>query len=502
MIRVLNFILILCIFAGCKEVEKENSDRKPTIYIIGDSTVKNGRGDGAGGLWGWGDPLVQFFDTSKVNIENHALGGTSSRTFRSKGLWDEVLRKIQPGDYVLMQFGHNDDGPINDNFRARGTIYGFSDATEEIDNMLTGAHEIVHTYGWYIRQYIAEAKAKGAIPVVISPIPRNDWENGQVPRNDKKYGLWAKEVANLEEVEFINLNEKMATAMEKLGEDAVTGQYFFKRDHTHTSAKGAVLAASLIVEELKKSDECYLKDYLLENPRINFPVKKKVFIIGDSTVANGNDEIVGWGRELHHYMDTTRLLIINKARGGRSSRSFQYEGLWDEVLAQLNSGDFLLIQFGHNDGGNLDKPKYRGSLPGMGDEKKEVTRDDGSKETVHTYGWYMKKYIQDAKAKGVSVIVLSQIPRNEWPDGKVERVDDNYGKWAKEAAKSEKAFFIDLNNAIAIEYEAMGPKIVKQFFPSDHTHTNFYGARFNALTLAEEIQNLGGCELRGYTNLY
>ncbi len=487
---------------GCKEIEKENSNRKPTIYIIGDSTVKNGHGDGAGGLWGWGDPLVQFFDTSRVNIENHALGGTSSRTFRSKGLWDEVIRKIQPGDYVLMQFGHNDDGPINDDFRARGTIYGFGDTTEEIDNMLTGAHEIVHTYGWYIRQYIAEAKAKGAIPVVMAPIPRNDWENGQVLRNDEKYGLWAKEVANLEEVEFINLNDRMAGAMEKLGEDAVTGHYFFKRDHTHTSAKGAVLAASLIVEELKKSDDNYLKDYLLENPKINFPVKKKVFIIGDSTVANGSDKIVGWGRELYHYMDTTRLLIFNKARGGRSSRSFQYEGLWDEVLAQLNSGDFLLIQFGHNDGGNIDKAKYRGSLPGLGDETRKITREDGSEETVHTYGWYMKKYIQDAKAKGVTVIVLSQIPRNEWPDGKVERVDDNYGKWAKEAAKSEKAFFIDLNNAVAVEYEAMGPKIVKQFFPGDHTHTNANGARFNALTLAEEIQNLGGCELRGYTNLF
>ncbi|WP_303921430.1 rhamnogalacturonan acetylesterase [Draconibacterium sediminis] len=496
--RILSILFVSLLLLSFSKKEEP----KPTIYIIGDSTVKNGRGDGAGGLWGWGDPLVQFFDTSRVNIENHALGGTSSRTFRSKGLWDEVLRKIQPGDYLFMQFGHNDDGPINDDFRARGTIYGISDATEEIDNMLTGAHEIVHTYGWYIRQYIAEAKAKGAIPVVVSPIPRNDWENGQVPRNDTKYGLWAKEVANSEEVEFINLNEIMATAMEKLGEDAVTGHYFFKRDHTHTSAKGAVLAATLIVEELKKSDECYLKDYLLKNPKINFPVKKKVFIIGDSTVANGNDEIVGWGRELYNYMDTTRLLILNKARGGRSSRSFHYEGLWDEVRTQLNSGDFLIIQFGHNDGGNLDKPKYRGSLPGTGDETIEVTRDDGSKETVHTYGWYIKKYIEDAKAKGVSVIVLSQIPRNEWPDGKVERVDDNYGKWAREAAKAEKAFFIDLNNAIAVEYEAMGPKIVKQFFPGDHTHTNVYGARFNALTLTEEIQNLGDCKLRGYTNLY
>ena len=502
MIRVICFILLVTFVAGCTQIEEETTNRKPTIYIIGDSTVKNGRGDGAGGLWGWGDPLVQFFDTSMVNIENHALGGTSSRTYRSMGLWDEVLRKLQPGDYLLIQFGHNDDGPVNDDFRARGTIYGIGDATEEIDNMLTGVREVVHTYGWYIRQYITEAKEKGVTPVVMAPIPRNDWEEGKVPRNDQKYGLWAKEVANFEEVEFINLNEKMASAMEVMGEDSVTGNYFFKRDHTHTSAKGAILAASFIVEGLRNAEECNLKEFLLDNPKINFPIKKKVFIIGDSTVANGNDKIVGWGRELYNYMDTTRLMIFNRARGGRSSRSFQYEGLWDEMLAQMKEGDFLLIQFGHNDGGSLDKPKYRGSLPGMGDETKEITREDGGIETVHTYGWYMKKYITDAKAKGVAVIVLSQIPRNEWPEGKVERVNGNYGKWAKEAAKAEKAFFIDLNNAIAIEYEAMGPKIVKQFFPGDHTHTNVYGARFNALTLTEEIQNLRGCKLSGYTKLY
>ena len=501
MIRIVSFLILISLFVGCQPATKETPTGKPTVYVIGDSTVKNGRGDGTGGLWGWGDPIVQYFDTSRIRIENHALGGTSSRTYRTKGLWDEVLRNLQPGDYVLMQFGHNDAGPINDDFRARGTFEGISEKTEEIDNMLTGEHEVVHTYGWYLRQYIIEAKEKGAIPVVMSPIPRNDWNGDHVLRNDITYGEWAREVATFEEAEFINLNEKMAKVMEAMGPDSVMGNYFFQRDHTHTSAKGAVLAASLIVEGLRESEDCYLKDYLLENPSINFPVKKKVFIIGDSTVAPGDGKIVGWGRELPRYLDTSRVTIFNKARGGRSSRSFLYEGLWDEVLSQLNKGDFLLIQFGHNDGGKIDEPKFRGSLPGTGDETQDVVREDGSKETVHTYGWYLKKYIVDAKAKGVSVIVLSQIPRNEWSNGKVERVNNDYGKWAREEATAENAFFIDLNEAVAIEYEAMGSKIVKQFFPVDHTHTNADGAGLNALILAKEIQSLKSCGLSGYVEL-
>ncbi|QIA07447.1 rhamnogalacturonan acetylesterase [Draconibacterium halophilum] len=494
--RIASILFVFILAIGCIKMKDEN--QKPTIYTIGDSTVKNGQGDGAGGLWGWGDPLVQYFDTSKVSLENHALGGTSSRTYRDKGLWQPVLDQLKPGDYVLMQFGHNDAGAVNDTIRARGTIKGIGNESEEIDNLLTGKHETVHSYGWYMRQYIRETKAKGAIPVVMSPIPRNDWNNGKVPRNKESYGGWAKKVAEEEGAFFIDLNEKMASEMEKRGEENVTEILFFSRDHTHTSAKGAVLAASLIAEGLKELKKCKLRNYLLDDPKIDFPVKKKVLIIGDSTVANGNDSIVGWGRELWAFMDTSRIEVINRARGGRSSRTYIYEGLWDEVLSQLSSGDFLLIQFGHNDGGHIDQPKYRGSLKGIGDETQDILRHDSIPETVHTYGWYMKTYITQAKEKGVSVIVLSMIPRNIWEVGKVARVDDSYGGWAKESAQLNDAFFIDLNNTIADKYEIMGPQKVDAFFPGDHTHTNANGARFNAKTLAEEIGKLRSCLLRRY----
>ena len=476
-------------------------ETKPTVYTVGDSTVKNGSGKGDGGLWGWGDYIGQFLDMSKVALENHALGGTSSRTFQDKGLWEPVFKKLKKGDYVLIQFGHNDNGPLNDDSRARGTIKGIGEETEEIDNILTKKHEIVHTYGWYIRKIVKDAKSKGAIPVICSPIPRNDWKAGKVPRNNDSYGLWAKEVAAQEKVTFIELNDKMATKMEQLGEDKVTGTYFYKRDHTHTSAKGAVLSASLIIEGLKQSDNS-LKKYILDNPKIVLPAKKKVYLIGDSTMANNsnNPNAVGWGVAFPKYCDTTRIEVINKARGGRSTRTFISEKIWEAVKNQLKPGDYIMIQFGHNDAGAIDKEKFRGSLKGNGDETQVIVRDSLT-ETVHTFGWYMEKFVKEAKEKGAIPIVLSQTPRNEWPNDKVERRADTYGGWSKIAATNTGAFFIDLNEIVALKYEALGKETVKPFFPKDHTHTGIDGANLNALTVAESLKKIKECGLKEFIEI-
>ena len=474
---------------------------KPTLFTIGDSTVKNGRGDGAGGLWGWGDPISQFFDTTKINIVNQALGGTSSRTYLTKGLWDEVLKQLKTGDFVLMQFGHNDNGPLNDTLRARGTINGVGNESEEIDNLMTKQHETVHSYGWYIRKVVRETKAKGATPIIITPIPRNDWENGKNKRTPNSYPQWAMEVAVQEKVPFIDLNKMMSEKLDGFGESGVTGKYFYSRDHTHTSAEGSVLAASLVIDGLRGLSKSAIAGYLLKDPKIIFPVKRRVFIIGDSTVANGNDSIVGWGRELPAFFDTSRVAIINKARGGRSSRTFLNEGLWKEILPQIRKGDFVLMQFGHNDGARPDAEKSRGSLRGTGEETQEVTKPDGSKEIVHTYGWYMRKYLQDTKDLGATPIVFSQIPRNEWPGGRVERVSESYGKWSKESAAQTDAFFVDLNELVALKYEAFGAAKVKAFFPGDHTHTNLAGAILNAKTVAEGIKSLRKCELGAFIEL-
>lgn len=265
-------ITTLLVFIGLIVQINLQAKQKSTLFTIGDSTVKNGKGDGAGGQWGWGDLIVQYFDTTKVFVKNRALGGTSSRTYQTKGLWEAVLKELKKGDFVLMQFGHNDGGPVNDTLRARGTIKGIGEETEEIDNLITKQHEIVHSYGWYLRKMVREAKTKGATPIIVTPIPRNDWENGKVKRTPNSYPDWAMEVARQEKIGYIDLNKRMSEKLDVPGENNVTGVYFYAPDHTHTSAKGASMAATLVVEGIKANKKCGLNRFLLRKPEIDLSV--------------------------------------------------------------------------------------------------------------------------------------------------------------------------------------------------------------------------------------
>ena len=121
-------------------------------------------------------------------------------------------------------------------------------------------------------------------------------------------------------------------------------------------------------------------------------------------------------------------------------------------------------------------------------------------EVVHSYGWYIRKYIKDTKSKGAIPIVCSPIPRNDWKDGKVIRSTDSYAGWAKEVAASEDAYFIDLNELIASKYEAMGADKVNPFFPVDHTHTNIDGAKINVEIVVKALKTIKPKELEKYLN--
>jgi lysophospholipase L1-like esterase len=220
----------------------------PSLFLIGDSTVRNGQGDGANGQWGWGEPLTAYFDQSKINIVNRAVGGLSSRTYFT-GFWNDTRAMIKAGDIVIMQFGHNDSSPVNDSSRARGTLRGAGEEMQEIDNLLTGQRETVHTYSWYLRQFIADTKAKGATPIVCSPIPRKSWADGKVNRNAGSYGGWAREAAQKENVPFINLNEIVAQKYDDIGSEEV--EKFFADAHTHTNLAGAELNAAGVIAGLK-----------------------------------------------------------------------------------------------------------------------------------------------------------------------------------------------------------------------------------------------------------
>lgn len=235
-------------------------DTRPTVYIIGDSTVKNGDGKGKGQLWGWGSIFSNFFDTSRIRVRNHAIGGRSSRTFLTEGRWEAILKELKPGDYVLMQFGHNDGGALDDTARARGTIKGTGEETKDIYNPIRKVQETVHTYGWYMRKYANEAKEKGATAIICSPVPRNIFKDGKVERADENYGKWAAETATATGAYFLPLNTLVADEYEAMGPDKVKA--FFPGDHTHTNEAGAALNARAVVKGLQQLQGCALTGYL------------------------------------------------------------------------------------------------------------------------------------------------------------------------------------------------------------------------------------------------
>jgi lysophospholipase L1-like esterase len=240
--------------------DAQEPDRRPTLFLVGDSTVKNG----TRGQQGWGDPLIGLFDKDRIKVENHAIGGRSSRTFRTEGRWDKVLAAARAGDFVLIQLGHNDGGPLDDPSRARGTLRGTGDETREIDNPITGKKEVVHTYGWYLRQYVADARAKGMTPILLSPVPhcpQRPVAKGDVEKNG--YVGWSEEVAGAEKALFVNLNQIVLARYAGMAPEDIKSNYFTPADNTHTSPAGAALNAAAVAEGLRGLKDCPLKDYLL-----------------------------------------------------------------------------------------------------------------------------------------------------------------------------------------------------------------------------------------------
>ncbi|HZT22400.1 MAG TPA: rhamnogalacturonan acetylesterase [Verrucomicrobiae bacterium] len=234
----------------------------PMLFIVGDSTVHNP----TRGERGWGDVIGKYFDTNRIRVENHALGGRSSRTFITQGWWNLILQAAKPGDFVLIQLGHNDGGPLDDPYRARGSIRGIGNESKEIYNPLTHRQEVVHTYGWYLRKYLADARARGMTPILCSPVPhvpKTEVKAGDVEHWD--YVRWSGEVATNEHALFINLNQIVLSHYAGLTPAEIKAKYFTPADNTHSSPAGAELNAECVVAGLRQLD-CPLKNYLLPAP--------------------------------------------------------------------------------------------------------------------------------------------------------------------------------------------------------------------------------------------
>ena len=479
----------------------------PVLFLIGNSTMRNGtKGDGSNGQWGWGFFASKYFNANKISVENQALGGMSTRTFYTK-LWPMVRKALRKGDWVIISIGHNDNGPYDEG-RARAVIPGVGTDSLCVTIKETGEKETVYSYGGYLRKYIAECREAGAHPILMSLTPRDayDEKTGKIVR--KPQTEWAAYVAAQEGVPFVDLNEISGSKLDSYSK--WKEQYHFFGDHIHTSAYGAEMNARSAAEGIAASSNPDLKPLQDMMMGVQLPVvqvtrekgKPVVFITGDSTVKNKDsdkDGMWGWGSQAYTVFDQDKVTCVNVAKAGRSTRSYVREGRWEQVYNTLQPGDFVLLQFGHNDICPIADAKERGVIPGTADTCHVYKMEkDGRYEVVYSFGWYLRKMIDDCREKGATPILVSLTPRNEWPNGKVERRNDSYGKWYREVVEQTGVDFLDVHNIsadfldrkFASKSEEKSKKAASRYFNNDHTHTSLAGARMNAQSVAKGLRDI------------
>ncbi len=211
---------------------------RTTVFIIGDSTAAN-KLTTAYPETGWGMPFTYFFDKT-VEVNNLAKNGRSTRTFLSEGLWDTALSTMKKGDYVFIQFGHNDE------------------SKEKVDRYTTPEQ-----YKENLTKFVNETRAKQAMPILITPVSRRKFKDGNASETHKEYTPLVKEIATKLNVPLIDLDEKSRELYQQFGEE--NSKLLFlqlqpnehpnypngKVDNTHFSELGARRIAQIVLQEVK-----------------------------------------------------------------------------------------------------------------------------------------------------------------------------------------------------------------------------------------------------------
>jgi lysophospholipase L1-like esterase len=212
--------------------------RKKKIWLIGDSTMAN-KEIKYYPETGWGMPFAYFFD-STFEVDNRAKNGRSTGSFIKEGLWKNVYGNLEEGDYVFIQFGHNDE------VKTKATY-----TTEEVfKNNLT--------------RYISDSRSKKAIPVLLTPVARRSFDStGKMRDSHEVYSKIVVAVAAEQQVPLIDLNKKSMELYQQMGPE--TSKYLFnhlqpgehpnypdgKKDDTHFSELGARKIAQIVLGEIK-----------------------------------------------------------------------------------------------------------------------------------------------------------------------------------------------------------------------------------------------------------
>ena len=226
----------------------------------------------------------------------------------------------------------------------------------------------------------------------------------------------------------------------------------------------------------------------------------RLFLVGDSTVHNEAPGLLGWGDVLGRHFDSTKITVENHAKPGRSTRTFISQGWWKQVLATARPGDCVIIQMGHNDSSPInDTNRARGTLPGLGHESTNFVNGlTQQRETVFTYGGYLRRYITAARAKGMTPILCTSVSR--WPQPGKELDTARYAAWAREVAAQQNVPLIDLNQRALDCWSGKSVEEIRTsyFAGKDTTHFNAVGAELNATCVVDGIRALTNCPLQKF----
>jgi lysophospholipase L1-like esterase len=490
-------------------VEIVRNDTAPTVFLAGDSTVTDQPREPYAS---WGQMFTRFLKPG-VAVANHAESGASMKSFLGSHRLAKLTSQMRKGDYLFVQFGHNDQKPA-------------SPATYV---------DAKTAYPAYLRVFVAEARQRGATPVLVTSVQRRQFdERGKIRNSHGDYTQAVRDVAAQDKVALIDLDLMSRGFYEALGPDAAPRAFADEgRDATHHNPYGAYQLAKCVAQGIRDGGLDLARHLAHDFPGMDVsrpdppekwpapeatagpqpgaplpmparPELPSLVLVGDSTVRTGRGDGAGgqwgWGDPLGAHFDTTRLNVVNRAVGGLSSRTYRTFGYWERTLGVVKAGDVVLIQFGHNDAGPVnDTSRARGTLPGLGEETETIDNlITHQREVIHTFGWYMRGYLADLKARGATAIVCSPIPRRRFLDGRIVRERETYAGWAAELARAAGVGFIDLNETVARRYEEMGPEKVAALFADEATHTTWAGAELNAAVVAEALRALPGSPLAAF----
>ncbi|WP_421876737.1 rhamnogalacturonan acetylesterase [Marinoscillum sp.] len=225
----------------------------PVIYLIGDSTCAI-KSDDAFPEMGWGVPFITFFNDS-IRVENHAVNGRSTKSFKEEGRWDRIKGTLKAGDWVFIQFGHNDEVPSK--------VGRYTTPDEFQDNLM---------------QYVKETRAVGANPVLLTPVTRRSFENGVLVDTHEQYARLVRDVAVDLNVPLIDMTKKSMGLVNQFGEEKsvllyhhlATGEHpnypNGKEDNTHFNELGARKMAQLVLDGIEEL-ELGLNLYVVKGTR-------------------------------------------------------------------------------------------------------------------------------------------------------------------------------------------------------------------------------------------